>query len=264
MVSISILAVLADRDLKKLGAQQRPKEFQSSRSLRTATHVGPALAVRQEISILAVLADRDRIHDAVRDHLFVISILAVLADRDVGTPDGCRTTWISILAVLADRDAPAPDAVVALKKEFQSSRSLRTATFINKPGCDIPFDISILAVLADRDNQHVRRSGAMSWISILAVLADRDPWSWGTSSPSRYFNPRGPCGPRLRLVGYTVRLVDISILAVLADRDPGDPDEVRRPHISILAVLADRDWPFCVMLKYRAYFNPRGPCGPRR
>ena len=59
MVSISILAVLADRDLKKLGAQQRPKEFQSSRSLRTATHVGPALAVRQEISILAVLADRD-------------------------------------------------------------------------------------------------------------------------------------------------------------------------------------------------------------
>ena len=125
-------------------------EFQSSRSLRTATCGYYRLLGEFAISILAVLADRDQCPENVNNP-HSISILAVLADRD----DGCRPqsgafrnisilavladrdfnggykAWymqgISILAVLADRDifcAFRPD----LGGVFQSSRSLRTAT----------------------------------------------------------------------------------------------------------------------------------------
>ena len=59
---------------------------------------------RGEISILAVLADRDaKFYD---DHNIIpISILAVLADRDCWLSFGILSPMgISILAVLADRD----------------------------------------------------------------------------------------------------------------------------------------------------------------
>ena len=78
---------------------------------------------------------------------------------------------ISILAVLADRDRHGP---------------LVPAAHVS---------ISILAVLADRD----RRSDggrAGTAISILAVLADRDENQARGGFLRRYFNPRGPCGPR--------------------------------------------------------------------
>ena len=101
---------------------------------------------------------------------------------------------------------------------FQSSRSLRTATYC--------FLLGLCSLV----------------ISILAVLADRDSWC----------------------VGFPV-CRDISILAVLADRDKYDlSDCLILVDISILAVLADRDCrPNC---RYYClpYFNPRGPCGPRR
>ena len=85
------------------------------------------VGVGEEISILAVLADRDQ--EAVADkYTAMISILAVLADRDT-----CNrfkkgwSAWISILAVLADRDKL--DAMENYARtQFQSSRSLRTAT----------------------------------------------------------------------------------------------------------------------------------------
>ena len=104
-------------------------------------------------------------------------------------------------------------------------------------------------------------------------------------SPS--FNPCGPCGPQRLPVLHHRGPRRISILAVLADCDKDwqgvflDTDS-----ISILAVLADRDIPYhqqgddqerfqssrslrtatasCVLaLIVAAYFNPRGPCGPR-
>ena len=79
---ISILAVLADRDIGQLGKEMALAQFQSSQSLRTATPDVDGLARLHVISILAVLADRDRplrwSDCGHRD----ISILAVLADRD--------------------------------------------------------------------------------------------------------------------------------------------------------------------------------------
>ena len=241
MVSISILAVLADRDLKKLGAQQRPKEFQSSRSLRTATHVGPALAVRQEISILAVLADRDRIHDAVRDHLFVISILAVLADRNIYqqtrlrypiryfNPCGpCGPRQPACPAQRSDEldfnpRGPCGPRPLVLGDEFsvqifQSSRSLRTAT----PACWLHGSVG----------RHFNPRGP---------CGPRPPACWLHGSVGRHFNPRGPCGPRPK-----------------ENHGNGNADG-----ISILAVLADRDFSAAPPPYAGNNFNPRGPCGPR-
>ena len=58
-----------------------------------------------------------------------------------------------------------------------------------------------------------------------------------------YFNPRGPCGPRLHMIESFCISLRISILAVLADRDGS-------------GLKLD--------LSRKNNFNPRGPCGPRR
>ena len=82
------------------------------------------------ISILAVLADRDMWRRRRHWREENISILAVLADRD--RPKWCEkiASGISILAVLADRDKRPPQSWCYVEAEFQSSRSLRTATWI--------------------------------------------------------------------------------------------------------------------------------------
>ena len=125
---------------------------------------------------------------------------------------------------------------------FQSSRSLRTATSAEQARIQREWQISILAVLADRDGTRFppRYSG-------------------------RYFNPRGPCGPRLRKMPNVKRLL-------ILDFNPRGPCGPRRPpkyferlfeNISILAVLADRDCPYLYEICSAHDFNPRGPCGPR-
>ena len=171
--------------------------------------------------------------------------------------------------------------------QFQSSRSLRTATPEGIVRHRIEVRISILAVLADRD-QALDLSVLLREISILAVLADRDTEAKFTIwRRSRYFNPRGPCGPRPRGLPQRLDPGGISILAVLADRDGRQPHPVSGGrHISILAVLADRDsrpWYMVIIIGISIlavladrdlpppkrdrlpphYFNPRGPCGPR-
>ena len=103
--------------------------------------------------------------------------------------------------------------------------------------------ISILAVLADRDLPDVDGLARLHVISILAVLADRDGIACLAAADHR----------------------EISILAVLADRDPSSYLQGRKDHdISILAVLADRDAERRDDPANSEYFNPRGPCGPRR
>ena len=124
--SISILAVLADRDQAGQGSQGRHPVFQSSRSLRTATMKAfPQLQSLSNFNPRGPCGPRPRI----------------------GHEEGPPT-------------------------EFQSSRSLRTAT---------------------PDGDALRLEGQ---ISILAVLADRDDYDQQSTGQKLHFNPRGPCGPR--------------------------------------------------------------------
>ena len=93
--SISILAVLADRDVC----------------------VGVMFWMQNKISILAVLADRDTIF-CNNKPVQKISILAVLADRDVNLHRPLtHLLVISILAVLADRDR-ANSGTVSIHRNF--------------------------------------------------------------------------------------------------------------------------------------------------
>ena len=238
--------------------------FQSSRSLRTATprrrsygsticHFNPRGpcgprhrlgfygGYYHRISILAVLADRDRLRPGLCDYPHGISILAVLADRD-----STRLHVISPFLV------------------FQSSRSLRTATAQTWPlvgteghfnprgpcgprlrdcrALKSPINFNPCGPCGPRRAQDLRPGPAME-ISILAVLADRDCCLPGNRPYLPiYFNPRGPCGPRpaVRLEKFFSSC--ISILAVLADRDVLiAKSKSLLIQISILAVLADRD-----------------------
>ena len=62
----------------------------------------------------------------------------------------------------------------------------------------VPRRISILAVLADHDQGEGVGEEA-GHISILAVLADRDlELDLSRKNRTKHFNPRGPCGPRHR------------------------------------------------------------------
>ena len=120
-----------------------------------------------------------------------------------------------------------------MQSAFQSSRSLRTATYQEFPERK-PEKISILAVLADRDEGGRRRHPEGGGISILAVLADRDLHAEDHGVPGA-----------------------ISILAVLADRDLDVHDGLIPRNISILAVLADRDHPWMIPEPVRRFQSSR-------
>ena len=144
-----------------------------------------------------------------------ISILAVLADRDKFLSAQIRLNGISILAVLADRDLPLCSMGCGTPV-FQSSRSLRTAT-VYKGVRQPQVTISILAVLADRDGQsrrHPRQARNFNPRGPCGPRRNRPH----KEHPGHHFNPRGPCGPRPFVTSFVI-LVVISILAVLADRD---------------------------------------------
>ena len=170
---ISILAVLADRD--KTDAQTHlqifdfnprgpcgprrvqaawhllPVLFQSSRSLRTATRM----------ATLSALRGRFQSSRSLRTATPSVPPVSV-SGPIFQSSRSLRTATSSAVAAVAELLI------------FQSSRSLRTATVhidVCYPGV---INISILAVLADRDLD-VHDNLIPRDISILAVLADRDP-----------------------------------------------------------------------------------------
>ena len=148
---------------------------------------------------------------------------------------------------------------------FQSSRSLRTATNKNLT-LSRGFSISILAVLADRD-QHVD-------ITALSMRLDFNPR--GPCGPRResgamtacsklHFNPRGPCGPRPQAHGQHCSCLHISILAVLADRDYSSRQPTHCPQdFNPRGPCGPRRHYRCHSAQLTSNFNPRGPCGPRQ
>ena len=147
--------------------------FQSSRSLRTATSPETGSVITQEISILAVLADRDRI-TSLRlsgQSSFQSSRSLRTATASISLP--CKSTTISILAVLADRDPCCPGGPDTART-FQSSRSLRTATGSKQcHPCSSSHFNPCGPCGPRRDGGGEPVPGAQR-ISILAVLADRD------------------------------------------------------------------------------------------
>ena len=170
--------------------------FQSSRSLRTATFIKHRITTPRKIfNPRGPCGPRQHIH-GLPDHAANFSILAVLADRDLwgqlrlhpGTtifnPRGpcgprrlCGQCSVPRQRFFNPRGPCGPrhrtNKSRKLRRNFQSSRSLRTATKpMRRPGEVSRF--SILAVLADRDTLVLGDEFSVQMFSILAVLADRD------------------------------------------------------------------------------------------
>ena len=100
-------------------------------------------------------------------------------------------------------------------------------------------------------------------ISTHAPLAGRDRSPSGRTPPRMYFNPRAPCGARLKPGLHAGDDIAISTHAPLAGRDGFRRGSAVFRYISTHAPLAGRDcltFPPCTCT---ADFNPRAPCGAR-
>ena len=148
--AISILAVLADRDMGQDGTGEGSTVFQSSRSLRTAT-------------IIVVLPAPGKPFQSSR------SLRTATRSAELST----ATTRISILAVLADRDTDRTFPSSALTIDFNPRGPCGPRPSVLRNHA-VEAHISILAVLADRDSTQTTHLKLDLRISILAVLADRD------------------------------------------------------------------------------------------
>ena len=86
---------------------------------------------------------------------------------------------------------------------------------------------------------------------------------WPPCGWSRYFNPRTPCGVRLALALDGREILHISIHAPLAGCDKEITAEILAIGISIHAPLAGCDCSSLSASSTQPNFNPRTPCGVR-
>ena len=115
--------------------------------------------------------------------------------RQCSSIPGLCACHISILAVLADRDTQ-PNPEIIISTEFQSSRSLRTATLLVL--------LLVLRMIFQSSRSLRTATKAMQFNAAEAAKfqSSRSLRTATSSSSCRYwtysyFNPRGPCGPRL-------------------------------------------------------------------
>ena len=168
-----------------------------------------------------------------------ISIHAPLAGRDRLRASRAEAGKISIHAPHAGRDLQLPD-IITNNIKFQSTRLMRGATGIGRR-IVAPQLISIHAPHAGRDAQELKNLVQRLNFNPRAPCGARLRCCHRSRCCSRNFNPRAPCGARL--TGHNARLhaVGISIHAPHAGRDSG---RYR-----------------CSWIRY--HFNPRAPCGAR-
>ena len=143
---------------------------------------------------------------------------------------------------------------------FQSSRSLRTATFDPQ---------ELVRAVEFQSSRSLRTATSASGRNMGAKdFNPRGPCGprlggqlWTVTSMN--FNPRGPCGPRRNHHGQRQHSGKFQSSRSLRTATVPLPPESSQGAISILAVLADRDHRCCRRCLRSWYFNPRGPCGPR-
>ena len=255
---ISIHALLTESDAP---LAHHPRDSQISiHALLTESDGEPAGGGGHHgISIHALLAESD--FGGVRTYLDnIISIHALLAESDVirnfppraargfqstlslrrATATGAPhtlTAQISIHALLAESDycAPPPERI---QSSFQSTLSLRRATAVSMswdPRDRFQSTLSLRRATVVRE--HLR---ALVAISIHALLAESDEQGYSLKEKEQYFNPRSPCGERLRSGVSEVNPRYFNPRSPCGERLPG----LLHQFLSV-------------------NFNPRSPCGER-
>ena len=217
-----------------------PQKFQSSRSLRTATIKELPVWQKLYISILAVLADRDKSSCLFKSKSFVFQ-----SSRSLRTATCPVSALYSARRYFNPRGPCGPrlDTIHKIRKlgwhfNPRGPCGPRRKISITR-ACNVK--ISILAVLADRDG-----GCYMSTQTTHLFQSSRSLRTATAQMASQFFtgldfNPRGPCGPRLRKFcssSCTIKFQSSrSLRTATYLRQGGFPQ--------------NQD------------FNPRGPCGPR-
>ena len=169
-----------------------------------------------------------------------ISILAVLADRDPGKGQHSAYRQNFNPRGPCGPRRFRPKGLLRLTYAFQSSRSLRTATFpaCGRAQCKSYFNPR--GPCGPRPCCPYGPDTARTFQSSRSLrTATRPPLS--QNKQQKHFNPRGPCGPRhFGYLLYWLMSVFQSSRS-LRTSTQGAVQSGGRPAISILAVLADRD-----------------------
>ena len=213
--------------------------FQPTRPLRGATRTSKTWKPATGISTHAPLAGRDR--DMTPEEIAeLISTHAPLAGRD-NYATGMTANSIRFQPTRPLRGAtPRPRHGCAGSMLFQPTRPLRGAT-IQRLHSQRAIYISTHAPLAGRDDL-VPPFICEGGISTHAPLAGRDQALHPRKTHTGYFNPRAPCGARLRMDLHDRLIQEFQPTRPLRGATRRREDrELRRADISTHAPLAGRD-----------------------
>ena len=237
--------------------------FQPTRPLRGATGLDRVTPTPHRISTHAPLAGRDdaQVCDLAEGGVFQPTRPLRGATRHTPSWRPPRRSIFQPTRPL--RGATLGASFCGKDTRFQPTRPLRGATSRRRDRGQRTI-ISTHAPLAGRDCK-----GLCQAPSHYPFQPTR-PLRGATFSPrsgekmDRYFNPRAPCGARLRQRPHPQAGNDISTHAPLAGRDEHRVDHlVRQLDFNPRAPCGARR---CVVASNSAYadFNPRAPCGARR
>ena len=236
-------------------------QFQSTLSLRRATHSHNLQRPVPLISIHALLAESDTVSGCGTSSNENFNPRSPCGERPGRVLLGPHRQDISIHALLAESDVPQSLHDV-FSDRFQSTLSLRRAT---GPLCHALNDvgISIHALLAESDLRRGGRPQSAADFNPRSPCGERRPGASRYRAAYTDFNPRSPCGERLSTSAFGLAFLSISIHALLAESDVHGYDFRVRVTISIHALLAESDGRFRSVPLEGRYFNPRSPCGER-
>ena len=197
-----------------------------------------------------------------KDPAVSISIHAPLAGRD-RRPHASRRNGRQFQSTRPLRGATSARAAPTYHPDraFQSTRPLRGATQEMYPSFDLQ-TISIHAPLAGRDVCLCRLQRAGEHISIHAPLAGRDRGAGMQDNVQFHFNPRAPCGARLRSMSVFRNCTNFNPRAPCGARQTGPVLCFVERHISIHAPLAGRD-PLCAEINAQLFISIHAPLAGR-
>ena len=189
--------------------------FQSTHSLRSATHAQQSARSGELVSIHALLAECDFFRVVFTTRVTEFQSTHSLRSATSRTVFASPIPPVSIHALLAECDMPLlkqfgkksgfnprtpcgvrpwclPEIDGAVM--FQSTHSLRSATWVGCEDCSTDA-VSIHALLAECDGA-VGETSIKCRVSIHALLAECDHSGQINRQGPRRFNPRTPCGVR--------------------------------------------------------------------
>ena len=178
MTVVSIHALLAECDVCDCFGEKHKGQFQSTHSLRSATPEWAIYSLEYGVSIHALLAECDTRPEKLKQSWKLFQSTHSLRSATACTRAHVTSTQFQSTHSL--RSATPSTAAARLSMWFQSTHSLRSATS-GKRAAQNRVTVSIHALLAECD--------------ILSGDSDSATCEHG-------FNPRTPCGVRLRPTLY--------------------------------------------------------------